>query len=61
MCRLQRRHTEQESDWGYGMNGVVDLYCPNCLQIVRRVPLDDFPGNDAVFSVLHDEKEQDGR
>ena len=48
-CRASRRHTESLCEWGYGLDGMVDLYCPNCLQLVRRVPLDDFEERDAVL------------
>ena len=51
-CWMAGRHTTSGADWGYGMKGIVDLYCPNCLQIVRRVPLDDHPQNAAVFDAL---------
>lgn len=48
-CRLLGKHTVTDGDWGYGMKGMVDLYCPHCLQIVRRVPLDDFSSLDDLF------------
>ena len=40
-CRLRGRHTAENGDWGYGGNGLVDRFCPNCMKRVRREPLDD--------------------
>lgn len=52
VCIVRDRHTESHADWGYGGNGMVDLYCPNCLKLVRRVPLDDFRALDDLISAV---------
>lgn len=52
ICILRGTHIVSESDWGYAGDGMVDAYCPNCLKIVRRIPLDDFPGTGQVIDVL---------
>lgn len=48
-CILKGTHLVSSADWGYGGAGIVDLYCPNCLKIVRRVPLDDFSSLDDLL------------
>lgn len=58
-CIMRSMHTHIDSDWGYGMNGIVDRYCPNCLQIHSRVPLDDFEHSDQVFKALDTAREID--
>lgn len=52
VCRLRGQHTTTAADYGYGFDGVVDLYCPNCGKIVRRVPLDDFDGLDHLLDTV---------
>ena len=51
-CKRRRQHFTTTCDWGYGMNGMIDLYCPNCLQVVDRIPLDDFNGIDSVLDAI---------
>jgi hypothetical protein len=45
-------HVVSAGDWGYAGGGMVDCYCPNCLQIVCRKPLEDFQGMDAVVETV---------
>jgi hypothetical protein len=58
VCRLRGRHTEEGGDWGYamreqfGQKGIVELFCPNCMQLVRCCPLEDFDSMDEVLAAL---------
>ena len=51
-CKASGRHVASPFDWGYSFRGKVDLYCPHCLQLVRRIPLEDFESMGAVFSAV---------
>lgn len=52
ICIVRGRHVEADSEWGYGWGGVIDLYCPNCLQIVRQIALDDIDNLDEILEVI---------
>ena len=52
LCRWRGQHVISGSDWGYASNGMVDCYCPNCLQIVARKPLEDFSGMQGVIDTV---------
>lgn len=62
ICIIKNQHTSKDGDWGYAVNfakrgrkGLVDLFCPNCLQFVRKIPLDDFDKKDEILDTLERE------
>jgi hypothetical protein len=59
LCILRGRHTAKGGDWGYALafaggdrRGMVDRFCPNCMKLVDRVPLDDFEHSGDVLDVI---------
>lgn len=55
VCILRGRHTAEGGDWGYalhekfGQKGMVDRFCPYCMKLVARVPLDDEERRDEIL------------
>ncbi len=54
-CRLRGLHGADLDGWGYGMAGIVDLYCDNCGAKFAQTPLDDFEDADYVLDLIHGE------
>ncbi len=51
-CWLRGRHGVELDGWGYGMAGMVDLYCDGCGAKFGTIPLEDFEGMPAVFEAI---------
>jgi len=51
-CRLKGGHFYSPTEWGYGMKGVVDLYCDNCRVKFDSMPLEDFENMDFVINTI---------
>jgi len=51
-CRLRGGHFFSPVEWGYKMNGIVDLYCGNCGVRYGSMPLEDFEKMDEVLDLI---------
>ena len=59
LCAWRGQHVVSEVDWGYGFDGMVDCFCPNCGQVVCRKPLEDFSGMDDVLKTVETVRDND--
>ena len=55
-CRANGGHFEDADAWGYGMKGMVDLFCGRCGVSFKQVPLEDFEQMERVFELINDER-----
>lgn len=52
LCRVLTGHRQARGEWGYGGNGMIDVFCAYCY-FPWQVPAAETPSADLLVSLFH--------